>query len=99
MTVYEKYVDAWLRYQHAKTELDALKTNVIKKLGGPKQASGYVLTVRERPVFTHVTLETARKYDAVKKVVNTTLLLKYLKEGKDIKGVDYTKYVYVQPTV
>lgn len=56
----------------------------------------YLIT---KPLFTGVTLTTARRFKAVKEVVDTSILLPMLKAGKTIKGVSYSSYIMVKKPV
>jgi len=96
----KKYIDAWVRYQKASKELEVLKSEVIGLIPEAGLEVGkYKLTLSERPVFSGVTLDTARQFGAVKKVVNTTVLSNVLKEGQIVDGALFTKYINVRQTV
>ena len=98
-TIYADYLNAWVALQKATKAVDEIKAKIVNEIPEDGISIGdYKLMVRSRPIFTKVSLDEARKYNAVKKVVNTTVLNAYLKKGKKIKGVDYTKYVTVHST-
>lgn len=91
------YLDAWYQFQEAKDRLEELKIKIIPKMTDESQVvQSHVISLQQRPVFTNVTLDEARKFDAVKKVVNTTKLNAELKNGAQIKGVTFTKYLSVR---
>jgi hypothetical protein len=100
MTTVSKYLQIWLEYQRVSKELNAMKPKIISQLVAEQKSvavKGYTLSVSSRPVFSKVTLETARKFDAVHKVVNSTKLNEILKQGNQIEGVEYTNYINVRP--
>lgn len=97
MTILQKYLDIWLEYQRVSKQLDDLKEQVIVKINEDgHEVNGYVISLSKRPNFSKVSLEEARKFDAVKKVINTTKLNQFLKDGEQIHGVTYTPYVNVK---
>jgi hypothetical protein len=92
-----KYIEAWKEFQKYSRILSELKPEVLERLDeNGKVISGYKLIVAERPVFSEVSLGTARTYGAVIKVPDTKKLNQILKTGEDIKGVKYSKYIHVQ---
>lgn len=92
----EKYVYVWSEIQDLKKLQESLKLKVLKKLKSEAQyVQGYKVFRSERPNFAKVSLETARKYKAVRKTVNTTVLMQLLKQGEDIDGVTYTPYITI----
>jgi len=96
----KKYVEAWIEYQRASKALDALKPEVLDLI--PEvgiEVDGYRVTVSERPIFSGVTLDTAREFGAVKKVVNTSVLSGVLKEGQIVDGTVFSKYINVRHTI
>ena len=99
-TKIKKFVNVWVRYQQVSKELEELKKSVVEIIpDNGVIVDGYKVTTSERAVFSGVTLETARKFNAVKKVVNTTKLNEALKSGVQVEGVDYTKYINVKGVV
>lgn len=96
----KKYVNTWVKYQQIMHELEQEKKTIIDIIPeSGVEVDGYRVTISERPVFSGVTLETARKFGAVHKTVNTSKLVEVLHEGKKVDGVDYTKFVTVRQSL
>jgi len=91
-----QFVRAYLKARKDQLELVALKAKVLPIIKDTGEiVAGHKLATALRPVYSDVTLDEARKYDAVIKAIDSAKLTAEIKAGAKVEGVKYTKYITV----
>ena len=91
----DQYLKIYLARNEYERQLDDIKKKLLPKITKPVEYNGFTVKKVTRPVFSEVSLETARKYDAIKEAVDTKVLKDFMLRGVNVKGVRFTEFLQV----
>jgi len=95
----DKYLQLYIVQKRYEKQLEQAKAKLLPRIGTQVERGGFVLSKRQRTVFSGVTLETARQFHATKTAIDTEKLQAAIMDGARVRGITHTEYLNVQSVV